>query len=115
MAEVEVKTDNEGAVMTLKGSLNIESAAQIHTAFIEATQAHEVLRVDMSQTESVDLSFFQLVCALYKEAVREGKKLVFESVPERIRIKAEKMGFTEEYTGGYFWKGDFDGKKDNDS
>ncbi|WP_045215237.1 STAS domain-containing protein [Desulfonatronovibrio magnus] len=109
MAEVEIKTDDQGAVMILQGNLNIECAKELHNVIVDTISVHEVIRVDMAQVDGVDLSFLQIVCALYKEAVIEGKKLVFDPVPDRIQNKAEKMGFTEEYTGGYFWKGDVDG------
>ncbi len=108
MAEVEVKTDDTGVHMTLKGNLDIERASDLHKVIVEAIRSNDVLHIDMGQVNRVDLSFFQLVCALYKEAVGEGKRLIFDPVPQKIRIKAEKMGFTEEYTGGYFWKGEGD-------
>lgn len=109
MAEVEVKTGPEGAEIVLQGDLNIECAGELHKVIQETLMNNEVLKIDMDRVTNVDLSFLQLVCALFKEAVREGKRLVFDPLPEKIVNKAEKMGFTEEYTGGYFWKGVADG------
>ncbi|RQD67488.1 MAG: STAS domain-containing protein [Desulfonatronovibrio sp. MSAO_Bac4] len=108
MANFEVSSDSTKAVMNLQGNLNVEHASELHRMILETLQKHEVVQIDMSNVESVDLTFLQLVCALYKEAVRGGKRLIFEPIPHRIVKKAEKMGFTEEYTGGYFWKGDVD-------
>lgn len=106
MGDVEISSDSVKAVMNLQGNLNVEHASELHRVILETLQKHEVVQIDMSKVESVDLTFFQLVCALYKEAVRGGKRLIFEPIPSKIVRKAEKMGFTEEYTGGYFWKGD---------
>ncbi len=105
MAGIEVKTDGTGILITLKGDFDIEKASELHRIVLDATQKYDDLHIDLGEVGRVDLSFFQIVCSLYKEAVREGKKLVFDPIPAKIMIKAEKMGFTEEYTGGYFWKG----------
>ncbi|WP_028575080.1 STAS domain-containing protein [Desulfonatronovibrio hydrogenovorans] len=109
MTDFQVTTDKDGALVVLKGSLGIESASELYAGIKEALEAHEVIRINMSGVDNVDLSFLQLVCSLYKAAVKEGKKLVFDQLPSRIVRKAEQMGFTEEYTGGYFWKGDENG------
>ncbi|MFN2267976.1 MAG: STAS domain-containing protein [Desulfonatronovibrio sp.] len=106
MANFEISSDSVKAVMNLQGNLNVEQASELHRAILETLQKHEVVQIDMGNVENVDLTFLQIVCALYKEAVRGGKRLIFESIPSKIVIKAEKMGFTEESTGGYFWKGD---------
>ncbi|MFW6005662.1 MAG: STAS domain-containing protein [Desulfonatronovibrionaceae bacterium] len=109
MAEVEVKKTPEGAEIVLQGDLNIECSADLHKVIQQTLTDNEVLKIDMQGVTNVDLSFLQIVCALFKEAVLEGKRLVFDPLPEKIVNKAEKMGFTEEYTGGYFWKGVADG------
>lgn len=106
MADIEVKTDGTGITITLKGDFDIENASELYQIVLDATQKYDVVYIDLGEVGRVDLSFFQIVCALYKEAVREGKKLVFDPIPTKIMTKAEKMGFTEEYTGGYFWKGE---------
>ncbi len=104
----------EAIELSFEGTLDIERAREVYQKVEQALASGPELRVDMGGVEDVDLSFLQIVCAALKEADKQGKQVLFSSVPEEIRRKAAKMGFTREHTGGFFWEGGAHAQKDYD-
>ncbi len=65
----------DGGVLTLKGALTIENAAELKSAVAEALDASTGLVLELAEVDTADLSCLQLLCSAHRTAVRDGKSL----------------------------------------
>ncbi|GAB6058202.1 STAS domain-containing protein [Desulfonatronum parangueonense] len=104
MAQWEIlDQDTATRVIKLSGRWGVESAEELHQAFLRAVDGPALLQVDMEAVEDVDLSFFQIVSGAFK-TMEQGKMQVV-NIPEHIIDKADRMGFLPRHSSGIFGKG----------
>ncbi|SDB03200.1 STAS domain-containing protein [Desulfonatronum thiosulfatophilum] len=104
MAQWEIlNNDATTRVFKLSGRWGVESAEELHQAFLQAVDGSVLLQVDMEAVEDVDLSFFQIICGAFK-TMEEGR-MQFVKIPEHIISKADRMGFLPRHSSGIFGKG----------
>ncbi len=65
----------ETGVLTFKGALTIEDAAELKSVIADALATSTGLVVDAAEIESTDLSCLQLLCSAHRSAVGAGKSL----------------------------------------
>ena len=94
----EVRYTRRGGQGTLKlhGVIDIFEATALHTAAQSALNDAKArdLRVDLAQTERLDLSAVQLLLALRRETTATGRTFQAENVPENLAQMLTLLGMT---------------------
>ena len=81
----------------LNDNLTIQKAGEIKTRFLDTINSYDEISLQFEMVEKVDLSFFQLVCALHKTAIKQNKKIeITGTVPEIIIMAGENLGFKKD-------------------
>ncbi len=65
----------ETGVLTFRGTLTIENAAELKSVLADALAASAALVLDATGIETADLSCLQLFCSAHKSAAGAGKRL----------------------------------------
>ena len=96
MADFSVKQKKvkDGVQLTVTGSLTIEYAADMREALLGAFAKGNLVTVDLSALEGIDLSGLQLLCAAHRTTFGQEKQLkVIGSVQPVVRKAAEISGY----------------------
>lgn len=65
-----------GKVVKVSGELTIEAAASLKRVLLEAYEGGQIVEVDVSRTESLDLACLQVLCASHRYFIKGGKTIV---------------------------------------
>jgi anti-anti-sigma regulatory factor len=79
----------EHPVLTLSGNLTLEHSREIHAALMTALEQGKTLTLDLRDSEKLDISFIQLLCALLKN---ENTKISFVSPPAHLLDYVSNLG-----------------------
>ncbi len=94
----------EGANVIISGEATVRSAALIRDALLRAFQSPGPVSVDLSELSHADLSFFQLLCAAHKKAVKEGREFALAgNSGDCVQSLADEIGFARSrscFSGG---------------
>lgn len=91
-----ISDDSVHGKMTFRGELAIQDAVQIKDEIKKAIDEVDVFSFDLSEVDSIDLSFIQLMHSAYLYA-QEKKKTIFleENMSEEIDNLFQKSGFDQ--------------------
>ncbi len=80
MAEFSVKQKKakDGVTLTVAGSLTIEYAADMREALLAAFGQGDLVTVDLTKLEGIDISGLQLLCAAHRTSLAQDKRLVVQ-------------------------------------
>lgn len=82
------------AVIRFEGDLDVRRASELKGELTEALAGAVRLGIDLGGADTFDPSFPQLLCAVRREAVRQGKEVALEGeLPERFRQRLAEAGF----------------------
>lgn len=79
-------------VLTIKGALAIQTAADWKTHFAEQFDSGAPLAVDLTEVTLIDVFGLQLLLALRRSAVEEGRPLSFSSIPAPVHEACAAAG-----------------------
>lgn len=69
--------DGTSSTVTISGALNIEAAAELHKALVEAMAEAPQVMLDLRQLEEMDMSILQTVCSACKTAAARKQSFLF--------------------------------------
>jgi ABC-type transporter Mla MlaB component len=87
------KQAKETATLFISGPMTIEDAAQLKTTLVDALAASFLIEIDLSATDTIDLSCLQVLCSAHRAAVHAGKKLFVRRKAEALISCLEDAGF----------------------
>ena len=83
----------ETATLFISGPMTIEDAAHLKTSLVDALAASFLIEVDLSATDTIDLSCLQVLCSAHRAAVQAGKKLFVRRKADALITCLEDAGF----------------------
>jgi anti-anti-sigma factor len=96
----EIVEQDRHATLTLSGTVDIFDAAAVHAAVVQTATRYETgIVVSMSSVETVDGSVTQVLLALRRALVADGKSLVFDGVPPAVVACWRLAGLDTELLG----------------
>jgi len=88
------RTENtQNAILTLSGDMTVEHAAKLCSALKEAAEDQLDVDVQIGETGSVDMTFFQLMCSAHRTFTLQGKRFVLKQGKNDILAKGAASGF----------------------
>lgn len=79
----------EHPALSLSGNLTLEHSREIHAALMTALAQAKTLTLDLRDSEKLDISFIQLLCALLKH---ENTKISFTPLPAHLLEYMASLG-----------------------
>jgi anti-anti-sigma factor len=84
----------EPGVIRLEGAIDIDRAAELKEALLEALASGQAVRISLQAATSIDVTAVQLLWAAEREAGASGTVLALEgAVPEIVRATLSEAGF----------------------
>jgi len=91
---VKQKKGKDGVTLKVAGSLTIEHAADLRESLMDAFAKGNLVTVDLSQVDAIDLSGLQLMCAAHRTSLGLDKRLVvLESTQPGVQKSAQLAGY----------------------
>lgn len=109
MGEITAVTcEDETFVAKATGEFDVACVAEARAALAAALESvPQALRLDLSEVESADLTFLQLLFSLAVQARLDGKRVVLATaLSEPLRRAAENLGFSQRDFHQAFCSGD---------
>ena len=91
MEHVFEMTEEKG-LLSLKGKLTIENAAEFKCVLEESLNGVSALILDIGGVTCADVSGLQLICAAHRVAVLSGKEFTLTNVGNDFHEAADKAG-----------------------
>lgn len=89
-----MKKQQEQKIFKFTGRLTIYSIAEMKAQLVQAYESASSLTLELNEVESVDLSFFQLLCSLHRSALHDKKKVDLKlPVSPLVRDMMSGMGY----------------------
>lgn len=88
-----LEQSEETAKLFISGSMTIEDATTLKATVAGIIADSALIEIDLSATETTDLSCLQVLCAAHRSAVLAGKKLALRNAPDSLRTCLEDAGF----------------------
>ncbi|KJR40043.1 anti-sigma-factor antagonist [Candidatus Magnetoovum chiemensis] len=96
------KKNKKTGLLTLSGDLTIQNSMEIKKAIEDAIDNIEILQIDIEKSESIDLSFLQLICSAKKTLNIKKKQLEFTGLcPQSYTHVVEEAGFSHVLESNY--------------
>lgn len=87
---------NEG-ILSLTGDLTLLEAEETKRILVQAIGKVETLYLDISEIQSVDMSFIQLLCASHRECFLSNKDLLLQGgCKDNVNQLLHKAGYTKQ-------------------
>ena len=88
------KSNKKKGILTLKGELTIETAAELKTALQDAVNRCNAIEVAFKDVTAADLTCLQLLCSAHKSANKLKKSLTLHpEIPGNFRKTVFSLGF----------------------
>lgn len=88
-----LEQSEETATLHITGSMTIEDAANLKTTLTGTLADSSLIEVDLSATDTTDLSCLQVLCSAHRAAVHAGKRLVVLKATDSLITCLEDAGF----------------------
>lgn len=87
-------SDQAPAQLILQGDLTIDTATDVKKQLLENLKKYKVFRVKVSNVDSLDLTFIQLLQRFIWDAQQQNKQVeVAFNLPDDIKLLLEHAGF----------------------
>lgn len=87
------QTSGDSGVLSLSGSLTIETGAELKASIAAALDAVNHVTFDLSGVESADICILQLLCSTHKTALRAGKAVELGATSEGFDASVKEAGY----------------------
>jgi anti-anti-sigma factor len=81
MFDASITGDKKKGTLTLKGELTLSNIHRVKEALLDVFSRFKKINIRIENLEHIDFSCFQLFCAAYKSAVKQGKSMVITPPP----------------------------------
>jgi anti-anti-sigma regulatory factor len=79
MIDINVDQEKDATNMTISGSLTVEHASEVKTAFQGALNRNaKNITLTLGNVTKVDVTFFQLLCSTHRKVMEGGRSFVVE-------------------------------------
>ncbi len=90
----DLKKNQDKVNLIISGDLTMGNASKLKGAMLSALNTELPVYLEIKEVEDVDVSFFQLICALHRSGISKGFELeVKHPFPEKVREKAVILGW----------------------
>jgi anti-anti-sigma regulatory factor len=92
-------SENADNLVRFSGSLGIGRAEEIRKEFLKALQGRGRINIVVEGASDADLSFFQIVCAMHNDALKQGREVrILGPIPAKLREIVELSGYNRTIT-----------------
>lgn len=107
MGSYVLQGDGPQGTVVLEGDWLIQEAAKLKEAFANALERYKALSIDLSRVQSVDVTFFQVICAVQNELRTRGQNLEAAApLPRHAEELADNLGLMLNTVDQCFWRRD---------
>ncbi len=96
MTEFRVRKNKNEQVLSISGDLTIQSAAKFKEACQKAINRSNQIVFRLKQVTDCDLAGLQILCAAFKTAAAQKKKLILQDEPECLLNLIKDTGYSRE-------------------
>ncbi|ABK43153.1 anti-sigma-factor antagonist [Magnetococcus marinus MC-1] len=90
----ELHVEGSSARLQLTGDLTIQQAAELKESCVQAVQSGDSLVLNLSGVTRIDLAGLQILCAMHRALVDEGKSLTLQGeIPKPFKETVHIAGF----------------------
>ncbi len=107
----QINKGKEGLKISFSGDLTISCAGEIKQALLGVMQKKGDIFIDLSEVQDIDVTALQLICAVHRSTLRDGRSLSLEKglsqgLKDLVRIAgfARDRGCSLYLHGTCFWK-----------
>lgn len=96
MAKISItqKIATDGVELKVSGSFTIENSADMREALMEAFSKGDLVTIDLTDVEAIDVSGLQMLCAAHRTSLGHDKRLVVVgSLQPNVKKSAEIAGY----------------------
>jgi ABC-type transporter Mla MlaB component len=85
--------DTENAILSLSGDMTVEHASELCSALKEAAEQQMDVDVQIGEIDSVDMTFFQLMCSAHRTFSANNRQFVLKQGKNSLLTKGAASGF----------------------
>jgi ABC-type transporter Mla MlaB component len=94
-----VEDSDNKRILNLYDEFTIQNADEFKTILKESLEAADILTINTEYITEIDLSCLQLLCAVHKSAVYEGKTVTLDHGPSKVVADALLQAGYTRYSG----------------
>ncbi|MCF8369989.1 MAG: STAS domain-containing protein [Bacteroidales bacterium] len=91
--KIEIKTTNDILIITLEGSIDSQTAAEVQKTVLEASSDHKNVILELSKVGFVSSAGLRVLLMLYRQIKAKNGKVILVGVSEEISEVMSMTGF----------------------